>query len=294
MQTLAELPYYRAYESLAKEPPGGLMELPFATQQSETTGRRMLLQTVHGKPIMAGYLARRYDSPIIDSCGPFWGFISPLDVPRVDIASPLVVNRPLDVLNFYDIHYVSLYPNLTGSAGVPVDKEQMEAFEAIIDEVKQPDSPQVNPGFLEGGEVMIDRVSEGDADSVVPSFHVGAGWYTMEEAEGEPFRWLREGHGSLCVFSPRDVTGSLMMEGTAFAQERGVTMTVGGELVYRGVLTVGQFIPIETEVREWKAGITQIEIVSPEAGRSPNSLDPSAGDDRVLTVGFRGVTLEER
>jgi hypothetical protein len=288
METLAELPFYGEYASLTGEPAGGLMELPFATQQSETTGRRMLLQTVHEKPIMSGYLARRYDSPIIDSCGPFWGFISPLDVPREDIASPLVVNRPLDVLNFYDIRYMALYSNYTGAPGDEVDSEQLEALRAIVDETTQTDAP-----VIESEDLGVYRVRQGDEGSGVPSFHVGAGWYQVEESEGEPSRWVRDGHGSLCVFSPRDVTGKLVMQGAAFGQERDVTLTVGDETLYSGRLPAGSFAPIETGIREWQAGVTQVEIVSPGAGMSPNSLDPNAGDERVLTVGLRGVSLEE-
>ncbi|MGA7732124.1 MAG: DUF6541 family protein, partial [Chloroflexia bacterium] len=287
METVADLPFYRTYGSLAGEPSGGLMELPFATQQSETTGRRMLLQTVHDKPIMSGYLARRYDSPIIDSCSPFWRFISPLDVPREDIASPLVVNRPLDVLSFYDIRYLSLYSNFTGSPGDEVDSEQFEALEAIVGEVKQ-------ETIFAGNFLEVYTVRQADTVGALPSFHVGAGWYASEQSAGQPFRWVKDGHGSLCVFSPRDVTGSLVMQGAAFAQERDVTMSVGVEILYSGKLAAGSFVPIETGLSMWKAGVTQVDISALEAGSSPNSLDPNAGDDRVLTVGFRSVVLEER
>ena len=287
METVAELPFYRTYGSLAGEPLGGLMELPFATQQSETTGRRMLLQTVHQKPIMSGYLARRYDSPIIDSCGPFWGFISPLDVPREDIASPLVVSRALDVLSFYDIRYMSLYRNFTGSPGGEVDSEQFEALEAIVGEVKE-------ETIFAGNFLEVYKVRQADTVGAVPSFHIGAGWYASEQSAGQPFRWVKDGHGSLCVFSPHDVTGSLVMEGTAFAQERNVTMAVGVEILYSGKLPAGSFVPIEMGLRTWKAGVTQVDISALEAGSSPKSLDPNAGDDRVLTVGFRSVVLEER
>jgi hypothetical protein len=287
MERVADLPFYGAYGGLAGEPLDGLMELPFATQQSETTGRRMLLQTVHEKPIMSGYLARRYDSPIIDSCGPFWGFISPLDVPREDIASPLVANRPLDVLGFYDIHYMTLYSNFTGAPGDEVDSEQFEALEAIVDEVKQ-------ETIFAGNFLNVYKVRQADTVGAIPSFHVGAGWYASEQSAGNPFRWVKDGHGSLCVFSPRDVTGSLVMEGTAFAQERAVTLAVGGETLYSGKFSAGNFTSINTGVREWQAGVTQVDISALEAGSSPNSLDPNAGDDRVLTVGFRSVVLEER
>ena len=117
----------------------------------------MLLQTVHDKPIMAGYLSRKYDSPIINSCSAFWGFISPLDVPRDDIAAPLVVNKPLDVLNFYGIRYISLYTSLSGRADDPVGEKEIEAYQQILGQVEDPDKlifagglPRYSHGQIEG------------------------------------------------------------------------------------------------------------------------------------------------
>lgn len=288
MEAVAELPYYQAFETLANQPAGGLMELPFATQQSETTGRRMLLQTVHDKPIMAGYLARRYDSPIIDSCGAFWGFISPLDVPREDIASPLVVNQPLDVLHFYKIRYIALYSSFSGEAGDDVDPDQFEALLNLTNDVTVRDS-----GYT-GDKLVISKVKDESTGSSVPSFHVGASWYPVEQSDGESFRWVQEGHGSLCVFAPQQTTGSLTLQGTAFSQEHTVSMTIGGETIYSGKLPPGAFTPMETTTRTWQAGVTQIDITTPEPGVSPNALEANSGDKRVLTVGFKGVKLEKR
>lgn len=289
METVAELPFYRAYTSLAGQPDGGLMELPFATQQSETTGRRMLLQTVHDKPIMAGYLSRKYDSPIIDSCSAFWGFISPLDVPRVDIAAPLVVNRPLDVLNFYGIRYISLYSSLSGQADDPVGGDDMRAFQQIVGQVEEPDKLVYAGDYLD-----IHTVKSEDLSGAAASFHIGAGWYPIEQSNGKPFRWIQEGHGALCVFAPHTITGSLQLEGRAFGTSRHVTLAVGGETMYIGVMPVGDYTPVQTTPRTWQAGITQVDITTPEAGQTPASLDPGSKDQRVLSVGFRAVVLNEK
>ncbi len=125
----------QGFNVLAQQPPGGLMELPFATQQVNIVGQRMLYQTTHDKPIMAGYLSRNYNSPIIDSCGPFWGFISTLDPSKPDIASPLVITRLLDVLNFYDIKYVALYTKSGGPDAEPVDPRLETDLETIAKRV---------------------------------------------------------------------------------------------------------------------------------------------------------------
>jgi hypothetical protein len=289
METLDDLPFYRGYESLAGQPAGGLMELPFATQQSETTGRRMLLQTVHDKPIMAGYLSRKYDSPIIDSCSAFWGFISPLDVPRVDIAEPLVVNKPLDVLNFYGIRYISLYSSLSGRADEPVGGEEIRAFQQILGQVEDPAKLVYAGDYLD-----IHTVKAEDLGGAAASFHIGAGWYPIEQSDGKPFRWVQEGHGALCVFAPHTTTGSLQLEGTAFGTSRHIMLSVGGETLYIGVMPVGDYTSVQTTPRTWQAGITQVDITTPEAGQTPASLDPASKDQRVLTVGFRAVVMNEK
>jgi hypothetical protein len=289
METVADLPFYQAYTGLAGQPAGGLMELPFATQQSEITGRRMLLQTVHDKPIMAGYLSRKYDSPIIDSCGAFWGFISPLDVPREDIAAPLVVNKPLDVLNFYGVRYISLYTSLSGRTDDPVGGDEVRAFQQILEQVEQPDKL-----IFAGDYLDIHTVKSEDLSSATASFHIGAGWYPIEQSGGKPFRWVQEGHGALCVFAPRTITGSLQLESTAFGTSRHVMLTVGAETLYIGVMPVGDYTSVQTAPRTWQVGITQVDITTPEAGQTPASLDPGSKDQRMLTVGFRAVVLNEK
>jgi hypothetical protein len=214
-----------------------------------------------------------------------------LDVPREDIATPLVVNRPLDVLHFYGIKYIALYSSFSGAAGDQVDPGQLEALHALVDEITVRDS-----GYV-GNTLVISKVQDASADvtdSPMPSFHIGAGWYPVEQSDDEPFRWVQEGHGSLCVFAPQDTTASLTIQGTAFAQERGVTMSIDGQILYDGRLPAGTFMPIETTTRTWKAGITEIDISTPEGGTSPSAQDANSGDKRVLTVGFKGAKLENK
>lgn len=296
---LIELPIHPRYmqpleipSALSALPAGesvGLMELPFATQQSETTGRRMLYQTEHELPIMGGYLARRYNSPIIDSCGPFWGFISPLDVPREDVASPLVVNRPLEVMTFYRIGYIALYAR-SGSGSEPVDPDLLDAFNGILDEVAI--GGAANP-LSADSTLSLYSVKQADLPAAQPSFHLGAGWYPVEQSNGVPFRWVQEGRGSLCVFSPRTVTATLSLEATAFAQERGITISRGGDTLFSGRLPAAAFTLLELPSTQWQAGITQLDIISEEPGTSPSSLAPGTADNRLLTLGIRAVTIEE-
>jgi hypothetical protein len=288
------LPSTAAWSALASEPRhGGLMELPFATQQAETVSERMLAQTTHDRPIMAGYLSRNYNSPIIDSCSPFWGFISPLDVPREghEIASPLAVENPLDVLNFYDITHLALDSGTAGPGSAPLDPRERAAFEGIVSQVTD------GKPLYADGDVQIYRTLDKDVAAAEPSFHIGGGWYNVEEIEGKPFRWLKDKGATLCVFSPHATTASLVMEGTAFAQPRSFDIVVpslnADEPLYSSQLPAnGQFETVRTPPVQWQPGVTEVHIRPHEDGTTPRSLDPSTPDERPLSVGLRSVRLE--
>jgi hypothetical protein len=279
-------PIPAGFSTLAQQPRGGLLELPFATQQVYTTGERMLYQTVHGKPIMAGYLSRRYDSPIIDSCSPFWGFISPLDVPTTDIASPLVVNRPRDVLAFYSIRYLALYNKYGGPDAAPVDSEMRAALDSIVDETAS------SPPIFSDEHMKLYNTTPVSLDNAPVSFHVGSSWYSIEQSEGVAFRWLKDGKASLCVFAPRKMAASLSMEATAFAQERPVAFSVAGSAVFSTTLSAGAFTPIATPPIEWQPGLTEVVITSDSPPITPHSLDAASADQRPLTVGLRRVHVQ--
>lgn len=296
---LIELPMHPRYidplDDLSKYsalmPPGASgawMELPFATQQVEETGRRMLYQTAHEQPIMAGYLSRRYDSPIIDSCSPFWGFISPLDVPREDIANPLVVNTPLDVLNFYKIRYVALYNKPGGPNGEPIGDEQAAAFSSLIKQVAQEPGTEATPSI---DDYMSLYTVKQEAPAAPPSFHIGAGWYPIERSDGTPFRWLQSDSASLCVFTSHALTAPLRMEATAFAQDRQISITAGNRELFAGSLPAGAFTPITTAPLDWQPGVTEVKIASNGTGITPQSVDPNTPDNRALTLGLRRVDL---
>ncbi|HEY0068499.1 MAG TPA: hypothetical protein VGE04_00870, partial [Chloroflexia bacterium] len=320
---LVELPIHPRYveplnipggfRTLAGQGGGALMELPFATQQSETGGERMLYQTAHGHPIMGGYLARTYNSPITDSCGPFWSFISAryLPIEGRDIVSPTMTSRPLDLLTYYGIGYIALYNNYNGPGTTPLDPQERAAFEDILAHVSHA------PSLYTNNYVSLHKVDPYPREDIQPALMVSDGWYNIEESGGEPFRWVQGQQGRLCIFSPRPTTASLILDATAFAKDQKVNVvgrfnyvtegtspalansillttpvTYGRtQLLYDGpVSTVGT--SIRTDAVEFPAGMTEVRIVPQEEGVTPQSLDPNARDDRVLTVGFKRVRLE--
>jgi hypothetical protein len=268
---------------------GGLMELPFATRQAETLGRRMLFQTTHEKPIMGGYLARSYGSPIADTCSPFWGFISAryLDPDAPDIISPQLIARPLDVLRFYDIDHLALYETYGGPEDEPLAPEEREAFMRMVAQVSK------SPPVSQDNYVTIYKVDGTAEIAQDPALLMGNHWHDVESSGGRPFRWMRESTARLCVFTPQATRASLRMEGTAFGGEKPVRIEVAGREVFTGTLpTDGAFAPIVPPILEWQPGMTEITIHSPEPPVTPKSLDPTSSDTRPLSFGFREVRLE--
>jgi hypothetical protein len=290
----------QGFQVLAREQPGGgLMELPFATRQAETLGRRMLFQTVHEKPIMGGYLARSYGSPIADTCSPFWGFISAryLDPDAPDIISPQLIARPFDVLQFYGIDRLAVYETYGGPQDEPLAPEERTAFMRIVSQVSG------SPPLAQDDYVTIYKVDNSTAIVPEAALLMGNNWYDIETSGGEPFRWVREETARLCVFHPNvnsplpnhPVLPSvrLTMEGTAFGEERDVQILVEGREIYKGTLPAGgTFASIDTSWLEWKTGMTEITIRSTRPPTTPNSLDSASTDSRPLRVGFRRVRLE--
>ena len=66
---------------------------------------------------------------------------------------------------------------------------------------------------------------------------------------------------------------------------------IGPVTEYEGTISIAG-----TEVRTrpivFPAGMTEVRIVPQEEGVTPQSLDPNAKDDRILTVGLKRVRLE--
>ena len=275
------------FTQLAAMPPGGLMELPYAKRQSLPISERMIYQTVHGRPILSGYLSRRYNSPIDDPCSPFSAFLS-VDPPRKEreIASPLMAEHPADVLSFYGIRYLALYTRISMN-GTPQPAELLDAKREIISRVG------AGKPFYNDDYVSLYTVPPRDISNAPISLSIGAGWYELEqEADKQTYRWLREGRGTLCIFAPHAVSKQrLAMDSTSFASARHINIDKGSDRIFSGIAQAGSLSTILTNPIDLEPGMTEITITTQEPGLAPSSLDTNTEDYRVLTVNFRNVRL---
>jgi hypothetical protein len=299
---LVELPLYprfmqplyipAGFSELAQQESGtGLLEIPYARRQVNPLGESMLYQTVHGRPIMGGYLSRPYTAPTTDSCSPFWGFIAPVDVVEQadDITTPPLATRLLDVLDFYKIGYIAVYNRYGGADAEPLSEEQKSAIGNILAQVSN------SPPMSSDDTMSLYKVAQPPQTGDKAAFYIGASWYMPEQIGGAPFRWMRERVSTLCVWTPRDLTASLVIEGTAYAYPREVQLSLASEegpLIYSGLMPVADFAQIRTEPIKWPPGVTEINIKTLEPATSPKSLDPNVEDDRLLSVGFTRARLE--
>jgi hypothetical protein len=206
----------------------------------------------------------------------------------MEIVSPLLADHPADVLSFHGFRYLALYTRYSMN-GDPQPPELLAAKHEIIN--------QVGAGgpFFADDFVSLYTMPHRDIANAPATLSIGAGWHEPEqEPGGRPFRWLKEGRGTLCVFSPRSVTNRrLSMEGTAFVSDRQLEIVTGSRRIFSGTVPVGQIAGILTEPMDLEAGMTEILITAPDPGVAPSTVDANAEDDRQLTVNFRNVRLLE-
>lgn len=276
---LVELPLYprqmqpliipQSYSKLAEQQGDkALLEIPFSRRQVNPLGESMLYQTRHRHPIMSGYLSRPYSSPTTDSCSPFWAFISPVDVAAQveDITTPALASRLRDVLNFFNVGYVAVYNNYGGVDAEPLSDEQRTVINKIISQLSH------RPPLSADNVVSLYEVDQAGPTGGY-AFYTGRGWYKPEQVGDAPFRWMQDETSTLCVWTPRAITASLVMDGTAFSRAREVEISLGSEAgprIYAGKLPVADFIQVQTEPLEWPPASPRciLEHVSLERRRS--------------------------
>ena len=204
-----------------------------------------------------------------------------------EIATPFLASRPLDVLNYFKIGLVALYNRPGGPNSPPMNPDDKAAYMSLLSRISSA------PPVYAGDDETIYKADRTDLSQATPSFHLGGDWYPLEKSNGAPFRWVKGGSGTLCIFAPRAARAALVMDGTAFGQDRTVEIssddkTLLSELVPSG----GRFATLRTEPIDWPEGVTELRIAANGPGITPESLDPNTGDKRNLSVGFKGVHLE--
>lgn len=255
-------PFYRQLAASAEE--GAVLELPF----SITRATSLFGQTVHGKPLVGGYLSRPLDYPILA--------LPPFADPALfvgDITPPLTVATGRGILRESGVRW------LVDLRDEP--KRNPREIAIFLRDYAEP-TP-----LYEDDRMAVYRPLAPDA----PQFALRptAGWHQAESlADRRQMRWLAW-EGTIEAWSLADgmQSGAFNFEAWSFHRPRRLQIAVDGQ-------TIGEWTVAEPK------GYTLPLTLSP--GRHTITfriLDPperpartvGGTDDRLIAIGLTGITL---
>ncbi len=288
---LGELPIYPRSTRPVSLPPGAaalaadpvtgpVLELPFVQVRVAPLAKRMLYQTVHGRPILAAYISRTVENRNALPCSPLYRFTKPLEIGATDIVTPATATQPLAVLHSLGIGTIAQYSRYDVEGGPLVPPDEARAIGALIGEVAD------GPPFYSDDLVKLYHVQPG-APPTAPSLQTGDGWADLEQNGGQPFRWIAGATATLCVYAPAPLRLTLTGEATSLARPRTLTIQQDGQTVYSTAVPSSDFAHWRTPMLTLPAGTTELHLTVPEGADPAGPSDP-----RRLSIGLRGVGLE--
>ena len=258
-----------------------VLDLPFSKDHYLRDANLMLWGALRQQPIMGGYLSRREADPYDPENSPFRLFrqLTPLN----DIFSPDGDDAALQILNYYNIRYITVNPHEYQRIYTDDETGDGSALREFLERFLGHTALIYTTPTLQ-----IYRVPTLSAGQSHPFVVVGDGWYKTE-AEQPPKRWNRRvSDFDIYTFEPGSQT--LSFEATAFAQPRTMRVTLNGQLIGQTIVPAGQWQTFSFKL-PLTAGDNNLQIESVEAPQSPAALDPASKDTRPLSLALRQVKV---
>ena len=264
--------------ALAADPlPGPVLELPFVQVRVAPLAKRMLYQTVHGRPILAGYISRTVENRNALPCSPLYRFTQPLAIGATDIVTPATAAQPLAALHSLGIGTIARYSHYDVEGGPLVPAAEARAIGALIGEVAE------GGPFYSDDLVTLYHVRPGPP-LTAPSLQIGEGWAAVEPNGGQPFRWIAGATATLCIYAPAPVRLILTGDATSLARPRTLLLEQDAHTVYTVTVPSGDFAGLHTPVLTLPAGPTELRLTIPEGADPAGPTDP-----RRLSIGLRAI-----
>lgn len=265
------------YATIAAGPPGAVYELPY-----DDRSHAQYRATVHGRPVLGGYIARNVPYPILNGVPVLTELRSRPDrivetLAREDIvAQPSLLGRGVEILDAYDIRYVILRRD--GSIAPDDLADLQHALEALL------------PADLivhDDAAMRVYQIPRAPRSGVVVG--LGVNWYGPERRAdtGQPFRWSN-GNSTLAVTlldaAPR--TATLTASLLSYNRPTQVEIYLNEQLL----LTV----PVEPAARTISVplplahGYNEVRLHATEPPIQPSA---GGGDTRWLSVGVSDVRI---
>lgn len=256
-------PFYQ--QLAAAREAGSVLEIPLVM----TRATSLYGQTVHGRPIVGGYLSRGLPYPVLE--------LPPFGDPSGESGEDIVPPPDADVgawsLRLADVRWIVVLLD-----DPKLNREEAAAFVARYAEP--------TPLYQDDRMAAYRPRPTGP-----PTFYtyVGTGWHQQERLpDRRTMRWL-PGEGSLDAWSLADApqAGILRFEAWSFNQPRRLALRVDGQ-------TVGEWLVAEP--KEYRVPLT----LTPGQHRiTLHSLDPperpsrtvGGTDTRLIAIGVTGLTL---
>jgi hypothetical protein len=255
------------YQQLATMPERfSVLELPI--NRANNMWVDMAAQTIHGKDLLYGGLARPVPRPPFENM-PLFRELEYPDQPR-DVVQQNAVSRQ-DTLRFYNLRY--LIYHRSNELG-PVTPPSAEVLAQVA-------SLPVRQIYSDAELVAFQIELPNGTANLEPVAFLGDGWYNREPTPAGAQRWLRAGNGEISVYANQATTVRLQVTVVAFHQPRQIRIEHNGQ-------TVGEVLaqPWPTDIQktlELPAGTSTVRLVASDPGTSPQSL--GQGDDpRALTI----------
>jgi hypothetical protein len=275
-QPLHQVSFSSFFTRLASEPDDfTIMELP-VTRHYLRDHARMLNQTVHGRPIVGGYISRQVHDYYQDAPSPFFPFIELNTHPKPDIVPPL---DPFAVLNYYHMRYVVVYKEDEGYE-TPQDHTVVAAYVHYL----FPDPAAI---VQDDAQLTAYRVPERENK---PMIWVSSGWYPAETQNGQTWRWSDGQQASLHVLTQTPLTWHLQFAAASFRGTAHLEIAVNGRAV--------KTIDIRPDTQSYDAGVIQVPAGNNEISfrtdapaRSPSEVGSNPLDTRKLGFLLTGLQL---
>jgi hypothetical protein len=235
---------------------------------SETLNHQgMYYQTVHGHPIVRGYIYR-----FPPQVKPYLRFLDQLVQPEPDIVSH---DNTVEILNQLNIGYVVLHK---------LSPSTVETFRPYLSQV-------MGGPVYEDEQIAAFAVPASEATELggIPLVALGEQWHSMEYIDGVPSRWMVN-DATLYVKAETEGPYQLALVVHPFGESSHLQIFVNEELVegYQvGGLQDYLTSPFVLESERW----TPIRFHVPEGCEVPSEVMPGQDDDRCLSMLFQGVTI---
>ena len=254
-----------------------VLDLPFSKDHYLADADMMLWGALRQKPLLGGYLSRRISDPYDPESSPFRLFrqLTPLQ----DIFSPGPNDSVLQILNYYNIRYLTVSPPEYGR----IYSEDILTLNAFLEK-----SLGQTARIYDTPTLQVYRVPPLKPDQTHPFVIVGDGWYKAE-AEQLPKRWARRvATFDVYAFGPGET--QLSLEATAFGQTRAVNLSVNGQALGRVDVPAGRWQPFDFKL-PLRAGQNTVGLEPIDPPQSPAALDPSSKDTRFISIAVRQVRV---